>query len=221
MRKSKVFIGLLLSVVLGLSFIVGWAVTHKTAEVNKSRIQDPLAKQAKSLPEHLSYWILFQHQVKLDEKAKEVEAKGENGAKYRIAMKRATKLNDSEGQLLEEVSHETYFTVKAIDERAKRLIDELRKQPPDPKFHIGQRNPPVHPKLKALQRERDEAIKGGMERLTLGFGEARYEHLNKFVKKNITPNFTNLTLDAPRRNFDPRTDPKIQKMIEDARRSND
>jgi hypothetical protein len=217
MRRSIIGISLALSLALAASLVVGWAATSKPNPAPK--VQDKPSAQTHPIPEHLSYWVLFQHKVMLDQKAKEVEAQKGNGSPYRSGLKAVASLSDKEAQLLEQVSHETYEKVKAQDAKAKQIIEALRKQSPDGNFQLGKGNPEVPPVLKAMQIERDNMIKAGMIKLADGFGSSRFLNLDQFVKKNITPNFTNLTPNSPPRNFDPRTDPRIQKMIEDARRS--
>lgn len=222
MRRSIVFAWVGLAIALTASLVVGWAA-GRNPKSNPKKIsvsQDP-GPRVKPIPEHLSYWMLFQNKVLLDQKAKEVEKQGGDMSLYRSRLKSFANLDDHESQLLGQVSHDTYDRVRAQDNKAKEIIARLRasKEPPDGKFQVGQGNPETPAELKALQRERDEIIKRGVAKLAEGFGSSRFADLDRVVKREITPNIINLMSNPPKRNFDPRTDPKVQEMIKNYGRS--
>jgi len=220
MRRKIIVVSLALLSALAVS-LVTWAANRvtKASPKNITKAQDKPAQQARAIPEHLMYWHMFHHKVLLNQKADEVERQGQNGSAFRSRYKTFAKLNDGEAQILDRVAQETFEKVKAQDERAKKVIDAIRAQGPDGKVQPGQSNPEVPDQLKEMQKERDGMILAGITKLRSEFGPERSAHLDEFVKKQIGPNFKTLTPNSAQRNFDPRTDPRIQQRIKDLGRS--
>jgi hypothetical protein len=117
------------------------------------------------------------------------------------------------------VSQETYDRVTAQDARAKKLIAEIRAKGADAFGKPGELKPEFSEKLTAMQKERDEMITAGVNRLRGEFGPELAPHFDKFVKERIGPSFKNVTHVPLPRDFDPRTDPRVQQMFKDPGRS--
>jgi hypothetical protein len=162
---------------------------------------------------------MFHHKVLLDRKANAAEKQGQDGSAYRSRYKTFANLSDRESQILDRVAQETFEKVNAQDERAKKVIEAIRSQGPDGTVKPGQSNPEVPEQLKAMQKERDAMILAGITKLRNEFGPERSLYLDQFVKRQIGPNFRMVTPGASQRNFDPRTDPHIQQLIENLGRS--
>jgi hypothetical protein len=219
MRRKMIVASLALLSTLAVSLVVAWAANRETKPRPAAKAQDKPAQQSRAIPEHLMYWHMFHHNVLLKQKADELEKQGQNGSAYRSRYKTFANLSDKEAQILDQVAKETYDRVTAQDERAKKVIDAIRAQGPDGKVQPGQANPEVPEQLKVMQKERDAMILAGITKLRSGFGPVRSADLDRFVKEKIGPNFRTLTPNPAQRNFDPRTDPRIQQMIKDLGRS--
>lgn len=221
MRRPIFLISVALSIALAISLVGGWAANRelKTKPNPAAKAQDTSNTQSRAIPDHLMYWHMFHHKVMLNQKAEEAERQGRNGAMFRTHYKNSAALSDREAEVLDRVAQETYGKVTAVDARAKKVIEELRAKGPDGTVKPGQSNPEVPEVLKALQKERDGLVMGGVKQLQTELGPAGAGHFDQYVRANIAPRFKSLTtVDSPR-NFDPRTDPRIQQLFKDLGRS--
>jgi hypothetical protein len=221
MRRPIVFISVALSIALAASLVVGWAAsrTPKTKLKPVAKVQDKSSTQTRAIPEHWMYWHLFEHKVMLDKKAVELDRQGKNGSVFREHYKTSANLDDREAQILDRIAQETYDKVTAQDARAKKLIDEIRAMGRGGFDKPGELKPELIARLKAMQKERDEMVMAGVSSLRNEFGPAESTYFNLFVKERIGPSFKNVTQVSLPRDFDPRTDPRVQQMLKDLRRS--
>lgn len=221
MRRPIVFISIALSIALAASLVVGWAANRESKTKPKPivKAQDNSTLQKRTIPDHLLYWHVFDHKMMLDKKAEEVEKQGRSGSAFRTHYKTAANLSDREAQIFDRVAEETYEKVKTQDANAKKLIDEIRSKGADGFIKPGELKPELIEKLKAMQNERDEMIMNGVNKLRAGFGPELSPRFDQFVKGSMGRSVKDVKQVSLPPHIDPRTDPRVQQMLNDQRRS--
>jgi hypothetical protein len=188
MNKKLILIGLC------IMFLAAGAITHMSMgravanSQNQPKGRQPAQSLNQAIPIQVLYWQMFNHIALLNQKADEVEAKGGDGSAYRSRYKTFARLNGAEAQLLNAVALETYQKVKALDARAKQIVDAIRAQTPDGKLQPGQLPPAPPAELKEMQKERDEMVMAAYARLRDGFGPTEFPKFEKFVNESVAPN---------------------------------
>ncbi|HEX8501371.1 MAG TPA: hypothetical protein VF659_12385 [Pyrinomonadaceae bacterium] len=153
---------------------------------------------APEIPQFAVYRQLFRHLVFLKEKAAEKEQRGENGASLRGFYRQKAKLDEQQAAALDRIATETDAAVTKLDERAKKITDRIRAQYPEGKLPAGQQPPPFPEELKAMQKQRNETILRGRDRLREALGAQEFERFDQYVQQNVTSRMKPLKFDHPR-----------------------
>lgn len=236
MRKSVItatfaLIGLGSFVVLGnspefvgnlLESIQSNSVTKLFSPAKKNQSEKIIQIQSNSkgretsekIPVHVTYLFLFRQLAAFEEKAREVESRGENGSEYRSFYQRLANLTGEQSQSLTKTAIDCASEVKIKDEAAKQIGDRLRAEY-QAQLSAGTAPPvpPLSAELVELQKERDEIILKYRDLLKADFGEA-FPQFESFVMAHITSNITTDMRDravGPPSNMNRLTDnPQIQ-----------
>lgn len=152
-------------------------------------------------PQHAVYRQLFRHFVFLKEKAAEKEQRGEDGSSFRGFHKRKAGLDEKQAEALDRIATETDDSVTKLDERAKKITDKIRAQYPEGKLPPGQQPPPFPEELKAMQKQRNETILRGRDRLREALGEQEFQRFDDYVQQNVASRMKPINFDRPRPTF--------------------
>jgi hypothetical protein len=161
----------------------------------------PFSPQDGDIPQYAVYRQLFRHFVFLKEKAAEKEQHAEDGSSLRTFYKRKANLDDKQAQALDRIATETDDAVTKLDEKAKKIIDDIRARYPDGKLPAGQQPPPMPEELKAMQKQRIETILAGRDRLRQALGEQEFQRFDQYVQQNIAGRMKPIDLNRPRPAF--------------------
>lgn len=153
------------------------------------------------IPQFVVYRQLFRHCVFLKEKAAEKEQRGEDGLSFREFHKRKAGLNEKQAEALDRIAVETDDAVTKLDERAKKITDEIRAQYPEGKLPPGQSPPPFPEELRGMQKQRNEIILRGRDRLHKALGEQEFRRFDEYVQQNIASRMKPINFDRPRPTF--------------------
>lgn len=140
------------------------------------------------IPEQVTYLFLFKQLAAFEEKAKEVEAKGEDGSSYRTVYKRLAHLSNEHSEFLRKTALDCDAELKIKDKQAQKIGDRLRAEYEDQLSKgTAPPSPPPSPELAELQKQRDEIILKHRDSLKTNFGEA-FEGFESYVRTHITSN---------------------------------
>jgi hypothetical protein len=141
-------------------------------------------------PEHFKYFLVFRHTALLNQKAAEMERKGEDGSKFRNHYKNYAALNDLQVSQLNQVAQDCLREVGVIDARIKQIVTESRARIPGGRLEPGQPLPQPTAELKELDQERDQIIRSHYMKLRDRFGEAEFKRFAQVVEKSVRLNVT-------------------------------
>jgi hypothetical protein len=153
------------------------------------------------IPQFAVYRQLFRHFVFLKEKAAEKEQRGEDGSSLRAFYKREARLDEKQAEQLDRIATETDNAVTKLDERAKKITDKIRAQYPEGKLPRGQQPPPFPEELKAMQKQRNETILRGRDRLREALGAQEFQRFDEYVQQNVMNRMKPINFDRPRPAF--------------------
>ncbi len=156
---------------------------------------------AHEIPQFAVYRQLFRHYVFLKEKAAEKEQRGGDGSSFRGLHKRKAGLDEKQAEALDRIATETDDAVTRLDERAKKITDKIRAQYPEGKLPPGQSPPPFPEELKAMQKQRNETILRGRDRLREALGEQEFRRFDEYVQQNVASGMKPINFDRPRHMF--------------------
>jgi hypothetical protein len=151
------------------------------AEPAQDQANDTPRPQATSIPTHVIYGMLFKEAAFFKEKAHEREQKGEDGAFFREYHRNKLKLDGGHTTAFERVAEATARKMSKLDERAKRIIDNVRAQHPGGKLKEGEVLPAPPAELKALNKERIDLLIHSREELRAALGEAEFLRLENLL----------------------------------------
>jgi hypothetical protein len=166
------------------------------ASLAASAPQSPQA--APEIPQYAVYRELFRHFVFLKEKAAEKEKRGEDGSAFRGFYKRKARLDEKQMAALDLIAGETDDAVTKLDQKAKKITDKIRAQYPDGKLPRGQQPPAFPEELKAMQKQRNETILRGRDRLREALGEQEFRRFDEYVQQNVASRMKPVNFDRPR-----------------------
>lgn len=147
------------------------------AEPAQHQADDFPRPQAANVPTHVIYGMLFKEAGFFKKKAHEQERKGEDGAFFREYHRNKLKLDGGRAAAFDRVAEATARKMSQLDERAKRIIDDVRAQHPGGKLKEGEVLPAPPAELKALNKERTELLVQAREELRAALGEAEFLRL--------------------------------------------
>lgn len=156
---------------------------------------------APEIPQHVVYRELFRHFVFLKEKAAEKEQGGADGSSLRGFYKRKARLDEKQAEALDRIATETDDAVMKLDERGKKITDKIRAQYPEGKLARGQQPPPFPEELKAMQKQRNELILRGRERLREALGAQEFQRFDGYVQQEVASRMKPINFDRPRPAF--------------------
>jgi hypothetical protein len=163
-----------------------------TALVFSSQLNSNVRTSAQNnlpeVPDHIVYRHLFRHAAALKAKADETERQGRDAAHLRGFFKRKANLSDEQARMLEQIAAQCALEIKAIDERAKPIIQAYKAQYPNGQVPQGQTPSPPPAELGQMTKERNSLVLRKRDELRAAFGENEFKRFQEFVKKKIAPN---------------------------------
>jgi hypothetical protein len=156
---------------------------------------------APEIPQFAVYRELFRHFVFLKEKAAEKEKRGEDGSAFRGFYKRKAGLDEKQVAALDLIASETDDAVTKLDERAKKITDKIRAKYPEGKLPRGQQPPAFPEELKAMQKQRNETILRGRDRLRDALGVQEFQRFDEYVQQNVASRMKPINFGRPRPAF--------------------
>jgi hypothetical protein len=140
------------------------------------------------VPDNIVYQHLFRHVAAFKARADELERQGKDAGNFHRFFKRKADLSDEQTQMLEQIATQCVLEIKAIDERAKPIIEAYKAQYPNGQVPHGQLPAPPPAELREMTRERNELVLRKRDELRAAFGEERFKHFQQFVKNKIASN---------------------------------
>ena len=178
-KKSIIFV---ISVVL-----IGIAALVFGSQLNPN-VQILAQNNPPEVPDEIVYRHLFRHAAALKAKADEAEREGREAGHFRRFFKHKANLSDDEAQALDRIASECAAEIKAIDERAKPIIEAYKAQYPNGQVPHGQRPLPPPVELRQLTKERNELVLRKRDELRAAFGENEFRRFQEFVKNKVAHN---------------------------------
>lgn len=148
----------------------------------KDSLQD-----VESVPDHIIYFVLFNHLVGLQEQAQRVAADGGSLDYYKLYEEQA-RLDGNQSRLLFETANDCIVAVRQVDERAKSVIAAARSAFKNGKVSSPNDIPPPPLELQNLQQERNQTIIQFRDRLNNSFGSEKFNEFDTFARAKIIPN---------------------------------
>jgi hypothetical protein len=141
-----------------------------------------------TVPDHVTYRMLFHHVHVLQESATKAEQQGNyhSALAYRRAAFAAdAQLNEEQTQALVRLAEACELAVRSIDQRAKKIIDARRQ-------HFQKTGVVLPPSelLEALEAERNRTILFYRDQLGASLGEKEWSRFRGFVQERVVPNIT-------------------------------
>jgi len=167
--------------------IIGFTVFAFSGQINftvTSSAQNPMLE----VPDNIAYHHLFRHVAAFKTRADELERQGRNAAGFRSFFKRKANLNDGEAQILEQIATQCALEIKAIDERAKPIIQAYRAQYPNGQVPHNQLPAAPPAELRQMTGERNELVLRKRDEMRAAFGEESFRRFQEFVKNKIARN---------------------------------
>ncbi len=141
-----------------------------------------------TVPDHVTYRMLFHHVHVLQESATKAEQQGNyhSALAYRRAAFAAdAQLNEEQTQALIRSAEACELAVSSIDQRAKKIIDARRQH-----FQKSGVVLPPSELLQALEAERNRTILFYRDQLGAALGEKEWSRFRGFVQERVVPNIT-------------------------------
>jgi len=141
-----------------------------------------------TVPDHVTYRMLFHHVHVLQESATKAEQQGNyhSALAYRRAAFAAdAQLNDEQTQALVRTAEACELAVNSIDQRAKKIIDARRQH-----FQKTGNVLPPSELLESLQAERNRTILFYRDQLGAALGEKEWTRFRGFVQERVVPKIT-------------------------------
>lgn len=180
----------LVTVTCLLGLLVGISIVLNRQSTAQSRRSSPPSEVQAEVPEHVLYRHLFHHVIALKKKSEDAERDGKDASQFRTHFKRQAGLNDSEVTLLNDIARQYDEQEKALDARARPIIDAYRAQYPGGQVPHGQTPAPPPPELRSLSQQRDALALQSKDQLRSAFG-TDFARFDKFVKTRVAAD-TNL-----------------------------
>ena len=158
------------------------------------------------VPPQIVYHFFFKRMQLLEQKAKELDARGENGDAVRRLYQQTIGLTDEQNAFLVKTAVDCMADVKAIDDIAAPIIEQLSANYQNQPFSPNAPPPPPSDQLTALQNQHDQTVLSYRDLLKADFGDETSLRLEEFVKDKISSNIQsnvnlqNASVPAPNRN---------------------
>lgn len=151
------------------------------ADAAQGEAGDTHSPQAVNIPTHVVYGMLFKESVSFKKKAHEREQKGEDSDFFRDYQRNKLKLHGAHAAAFDRIADAAARNLSRLDERAKKIIDEVRAQHPGGKLKEGELPPAPPAQLKALDKERTDMLMRTRDELRAALGEAEFQRLENHL----------------------------------------
>ena len=150
----------------------------------------PIQKQVSDgeAPPQIVYHFFFKRIQLLEQKAKELDARGENGEAVRRLYQQTIGLTDEQNAFLVKTAVDCMADVKAIDDTAAPIVEQLSANYHNQPFSPDAPPPPPSDQLTALQNQHDQTVLSYRDLLKANFGNETSLRLEEFVKEKISSN---------------------------------
>lgn len=208
MKKTTylLLVTICLSTIIGSLLIYGkmFLTTGSSLASSPTPIpEDRWYGEAKSMPDELMYWVLFQEIQALKEKDIESLTQGETTNFKTSFYTNRLGLQNSQFSALDSAVTECFTALQPVDQRAREVINqyrsqyangELKKIQPSPSpnsFQPGRRKtlenlPPVPSEIGQLQNQKNQIILNAKEKIRLALGQSEFMQFDESVKRNAT-----------------------------------
>jgi len=179
--------------------VIGVVLLGITAFSVSSQINPAVSVSAENsspeVPDAVIYRLIFRHQALLKAKADELERQGKDAKHMRGFFKRRADLTDEQAQAFDEISSQCALELKAIDERAKPIVQAYRAQYPNGQVPHGQLPQPPPVELHQMTKERNELVLRKRDELRAAFGENEFKRFEEFIKNKMARSFNSVSAD--------------------------
>lgn len=184
-RKYTLII--LCAVALMLGAFPSLGVKPSNFVANAQVESNPDLRRYEFVPDQVIYRTLFHTIFLLNQEASKAERVGQANAAlaFRRAFKQDAELSDEQTVILNGIAAECEQAVRAVDAKARMIIEARRANYPDGKLRVGQQPLPPSPELAALQQERDMLILRYRDRLREAFGESEWQRFEQLVPPRV------------------------------------
>ncbi len=148
----------------------------------------PTENEVREVPEYILYGQMFELIVRFERLATEQRLKGEDVTIFQGYFGREAGLGDWQSSTLTEVAHEYVEAVKMVDDRAERVIKQLRATNFNRESSDGNLIQPSA-ELLELQHERDELALKFRDRLRARLTDSDFRRLDNFVLEHFAEGF--------------------------------
>lgn len=178
----KKYLFLLLSVA-GLVICTVGIARH----AERSKVISTTQSQAIPIPDYVTYRMLFHHVQLMQEKSSDAEQRGDAVAAraYRRFLVSRAQLTDDQARALNYVASQCEQAVSQLDEEARAIIAERRKQ-----YLATGTVPPRSNVLDALQNERNSRILNCRDQLRSSFGPSDWSRFEDFIQREVVSKIT-------------------------------
>lgn len=161
-----------------------------------SQTSSPQEVSAPAVPPQIVYHFFFRRIQLLEQKAQELDTRGENGAAVRNLYQQKIGLTDEQNAFLLTTAVDCMNEVRATDNIAAPIIEQLtaayQNQPFSPAAP-----PPASDQLIALQNQREQIVLSHRDLLRNNFGDEMFARLEEFVTEKISSNIqSNVSLQS-------------------------
>jgi uncharacterized protein YdcH (DUF465 family) len=172
------------------------AAASQTDQLNQRVQETPSQPEDQTIPQDVVYDQMFRHIKELNKKADEEDTQGKDGSHFRTLYKRLAKLDDRQAQILDNISADVDREVSKLNQRAVKIISDLRARHPEGKLAKDELPPAPPAELRLLSDQRRNLVMQARERLHTALGDQEFQKLDQFVQQRIRPGIRRL--DAPR-----------------------
>jgi hypothetical protein len=140
------------------------------------------------VPDQIVYRHLFRHVAAFKAKADELEQQGKDATHLRNFFKHKANLSDEQADILDRIATQCARDIKALDEKAKPVIEAYKAQYPNGQVPHGQKPLPPPAELHELTMARNDLVLRSRDKLRAAFGEGEFKRFHEFVKSKVAPN---------------------------------
>jgi len=180
-------------------FVIGAVLLSITAFAFSSQVnsiaQSSAQNNAPEVPDSVVYRHLFRHVAAFKAKADELERQGKDAKHLHGFFKRKADLSDEQARMLEQIASQCALEIKAIDERAKPIIEAYKAQYPNGQVPHGQQPAPPPAELQQMTKERNDLTLRKRDELRAAFGEEAFGRFHEFVKNKVAPNVNQVSIE--------------------------
>jgi len=148
-----------------------------------------------SIPDHIIYWDVFHRVAQYASMATAAAAQGQDRSSLRQMIRIQAGLDETQGQLLEQIALQCERDVAAQDAQAKVLLDTFHAQNPYRLLNKGSPPPSPPSTLRSLWDQRTNAILLGRDRLHSALGDTAFARFDQFQKARALQQIKQMPVD--------------------------